>query len=294
MTGSASVSAQLTNLAREQRRNSHEMHILYALERFLDRLGRTAYAGDFVLKGGLLLAAYRLRRPTRDADLQAMDIQLDEEHLRTVVAAVSAIDDEDGLAIDAGATRVVQIRDDAEYRGLRVSVPATIHHTSVTIQLDVSTGDPIWPKPETVELPRLLGGSLAMLGHPIPTVIAEKSVTILQRGTTSTRWRDYVDIRGFQRTQEFTAGDLRAAATAVAQYRGFTLEPLADYVDGYGAASGMQAKWDAWRRREGLQDQTEADLDDQLADIVAFLDPIYSGRVTDSARWDPNAQAWTE
>ncbi|NEN04611.1 nucleotidyl transferase AbiEii/AbiGii toxin family protein [Diaminobutyricibacter tongyongensis] len=118
MTGAASVSAQLTNLAREQRRNSHEMHILYALERFLDRLGRTEYAGDFVLKGGLLLAAYRLRRPTRDADLQAMDIQLDEEHLRAVVAAVSAIDDEDGLAIDADATRVVQIRDDAEYTGL--------------------------------------------------------------------------------------------------------------------------------------------------------------------------------
>lgn len=111
MTNAASISAKLTNLAREQGRNSHEMHVLYALERFLDRLGRTEYAADFVLKGGLLLAAYRLRRPTRDADLQAMDFQLDEEHMRAVVASVAAIDDEDGLTIDADATRVLQIRD---------------------------------------------------------------------------------------------------------------------------------------------------------------------------------------
>ncbi|CAN5238556.1 nucleotidyl transferase AbiEii/AbiGii toxin family protein [soil metagenome] len=294
MTSAASISAKLTNLAGEQGRNSHETHVLYALERFLDRLGRTKYSDDFVLKGGLLLAAYRLRRPTKDADLQALDFQLDEEHLREVVVTVADIDDEDGLAIDATAIRVIQIRDDAEYTGLRVTAPATIHRTSVTIQLDVSTGDPIWPKPEIVELPRLLGGVLKLTGHPIPTVIAEKSVTILQRGTTSTRWRDYVDIRGFQLTQPFTAGDLRAAATAVAQHRGFDLEPLAGNVEAYGAVTGMQAKWTAWRRKEGLEERTESNLDDQLADIVAFLDPVYSGTVSDSARWDPETQTWTE
>ena len=294
MTNASGISAKLTNLAREQGRNSHETHVLYSLERFLDRLSRTEYAGDFVLKGGLLLAAYRLRRPTRDADLQAMDFHLDEEHLRAVVAAVAASDDEDGLAIDADATRVGQIRDDHEYTGLRVTVPAIIHRTSVTIQLDVSTGDPIWPEPEIVDLPRLLGGSLKVIGHPIPTVIVEKSVTILQRGTTSTRWRDYVDIRGLKHTRGFIAGELRAAATAVVQHRGFDLEPLADYVDGYGAAPGMQAKWTAWRRKEGLEERTEANLDDQLADIVAFLDPVFSGELPDTARWDPNAQTWTE
>lgn len=196
--------------------------------------------------------------------------------------------------IDAGATRVVQIRDDAEYAGLRVTVPATVHRTSVTIQLDVSTGDPIWPKPEIVELPRLLGGNFEVAGCPIPTVIAEKSVTVLQRGTTSTRWRDYVDIRGFQLVQEFTAGDLRAAATAVARHRGFNLEPLADYVVGYGAVTEMQAKWTAWRRKEGLEERTEANLDDQLADVVAFLDPVFSGELSDTAHWDPNEQTWTE
>jgi hypothetical protein len=293
MTSAASVSGRLTTLAREQGRDSYEMHVLYALERFLDRLGRTPYAGDFVLKGGLLLAAYRLRRPTRDADFQAIDLPLDDEHMRAVVAAVAAMGDEDGLIIEPDRTKVVRIRDDDEYTGLRVSVPAKVHRTPVTIQLDVSTGDPIWPRPEVVELPRLLGGTLKVVGHPIATVIAEKSVTILQRGTTSTRWRDYVDIRGFQQTMWFTAGDLRAAAEAVARHRGFALERLADYVDGYGSTPGVQAKWDAWRRKEGLTERTETNLDDQLAAIVAFLDPVYSGQLPDTARWDPNTQSWT-
>jgi hypothetical protein len=37
----------------------------------LTRLSRTRFAGQFVLKGGVLLAAFGERRPTRDIDLQA-------------------------------------------------------------------------------------------------------------------------------------------------------------------------------------------------------------------------------
>jgi hypothetical protein len=62
------------------------------------------------------------------------------------------------------------------------------------LKFDVSTGDPIYPAPQIIELPALLHGSVRLLGHPLPTVVAEKTVTVLQRGTTSTRWRDFVDV----------------------------------------------------------------------------------------------------
>jgi len=293
LTTAAHINSQLSNLAREQGRDLYELQVLYSLERFLDRLGRTEFAEDFVLKGGLLVAAYQLRRPTRDIDLQAMDFQLDEDHLRAVVAAVAALGDDDGIVIDVGGTTVGQIRDDAEYSGLRVTVKAKLDLRDVKIQLDVSTGDPIWPGPETVSLPRLLGGELKVIGHPVPTVIAEKSMTILQRGTTSTRWRDYVDIRGFLMSKTFTAGDIHRAGTAVARHRGFELEPLVGYVAGYGSVRDMQAKWSAWCRKEGLEGRTRAQLDDQLADIVAFLDPVYSGQVDAASQWDPNTQTWS-
>jgi hypothetical protein len=60
------------------------------------------------------------------------------------------------------------------------------------------------------------GGHISIAGHPMETVIAEKSITILQRGTTSTRWRDFVDIRHLARTYPFLAGTLRIAVEAVA------------------------------------------------------------------------------
>lgn len=61
----------LQNLARKSGRPTAELHQLYALECFLDRLTQSAFADQFVLKGGVLLAAYEMRRPTRDVDLRA-------------------------------------------------------------------------------------------------------------------------------------------------------------------------------------------------------------------------------
>ena len=61
----------LQNLARRQGRPTDELHQMYALEGFLARLAISSYAGQLILKGGVLLAAYEARRPTRDAGLQA-------------------------------------------------------------------------------------------------------------------------------------------------------------------------------------------------------------------------------
>lgn len=44
-------------------------HLLVSL---LDRLTKTEYANSFVLKGGVLLAAYGVRRPTKDVDAAAI------------------------------------------------------------------------------------------------------------------------------------------------------------------------------------------------------------------------------
>ena len=55
----------------------------YALEGFLERLSRSRHRDRFVLKGGVLLAAFDERRPTRDVDLAGL--QLDNA-IETVTA----------------------------------------------------------------------------------------------------------------------------------------------------------------------------------------------------------------
>lgn len=188
------IYTQLQAVARSRKRPFDEILVLYALERFLARLGNTTYAGDFCLKGGVLLSAHSLRRPTRDIDMQALDFELDVAHVTEVVTTVSEVVADDGLTFQPDALNVEEIRDEDEYTGLRVALPARLHRAKLAIKLDISTGDPIWPVPEPIELPSLLGGSVKMQGHPLVTVIAEKTVTMLQRGTTSTRWRDLLDV----------------------------------------------------------------------------------------------------
>lgn len=290
----AQVYAAIQKQARARGRASDELLTLYGLERFLARLSATQHANDFVLKGGVLLAAYSVRRPTRDIDVQALDFPVDEAHLRAVVEAVSAVVTDDALVLEPAGVAVEQIRDAAEYSGLRVTVPAKVSRFTFVLKLDVSTGDPIYPAPETIELPSILDGDqpVRMLGHPMPMVVAEKTVTMLQRGTTSTRWRDLVDVCALARAYAFSAVDLGVAIAVVAEHRQVTVRSLAPGLAGYGASS--QAKWAAWLRAQGMADRARADLDDQVADVLAFVDPVFAGEVGESWQWDPDARRWAE
>src|SRR5262249_39680971 len=67
----ASVRQRLQNTARETSRLFQEVLGDYAMERFLYRLARSPHAGQFVLKGALLLRAWNApaSRPTKDIDL---------------------------------------------------------------------------------------------------------------------------------------------------------------------------------------------------------------------------------
>ena len=138
---------------------------------------------------------------------------------------------------------------------------------------DVSTVDPIVPAPRTVRLDRVLGDPIELLGYAPETTIAEKGVTILERGITSTRWRDYIDIVQLARHGIDTA-ELRRSAEAVARYRGVALEPVSPHLADYGQVG--QAKWAAWRRKERLEAVSEDLLDDQVALVAGILDPVFA------------------
>lgn len=69
----------LQNRARREGRGTQELLIMYVVERWLARLSRSPYVDDFVLKGGMLLAAFGTRRPTVDADALARHMATDHQ-----------------------------------------------------------------------------------------------------------------------------------------------------------------------------------------------------------------------
>ncbi|HEU0190857.1 MAG TPA: nucleotidyl transferase AbiEii/AbiGii toxin family protein [Mycobacterium sp.] len=205
---------------------THQYLIRHVLESFLGRLTRTPHANDFVLKGGILLAAYGVRRPTKDADTNAISADVDAEHLVQVVRDIAAVIADDGLQFDLATIAVQEIREQSEYPGLRLRIGASVGPWNGVAVWDVSTGDPIVPPPRHVTIDRFIGNPITILGYAPETTIAEKGVTILERGITSTRWRDYVDIVQLARAG-IDSDELLRSARAVAIHRRVNLQPVA-------------------------------------------------------------------
>jgi hypothetical protein len=280
----------LQNLARRTDRPTDELHQIYALEGFLDRLAHSGHAKRFVLKGGVLLAAYDARRPTRDIDLSGRAIANETRAIREVVAEVLAAEVDDGLAFDRRAVAAETIRDQDDYGGVRVFVKGRLAAAQLHFHVDVNIADPITPAPKRVAIPRLLGGEIRVVGYPIEMVLAEKIVTAIERGTANTRWRDFVDIATLAARRPPDADRLDRSLRAVARHRLVELIPLADVLDGY--ADLAQTRWARWRAKHRLEDSTAERFDELLATVIALADPVIAGE--DGKReWDPVIQAWS-
>lgn len=252
---------------------TQEYLIRHLLESFLDRPTRTVHADGFVLKGGILLAAYGVRRPTKDADANTIGADVTAESIADVVRDIAAVDASDGVVFDTSTITVQEIRDQAEYPGLRIRVKASIGPWAGTAAWDVSTGDPIIPAPRRVRIERALGDPIDLIGYAPETTIAEKGVTILERG-----WRAPDGVTTSTSSCSPGGGidqdELLRSAQAVARYRGVRLEPIASHLVGYGEIG--QVKWAAWRGKEKLEAICEENLDDQIALVASFLDPVFA------------------
>lgn len=263
---------------------------LYALEGFLDRLSRSRHRDRFVLKGGVLLAAFDERRATRDVDLAGLQLDNAIETVTKAIIEIASIEIDDGLAIATDQASAEVIREDgAGYTGVRISLPATLASARVSFHVDVNVGDPIEPAPETTSVPRILGGTIDVLGYSVEMVIAEKLVTAVQRGTANTRWRDFVDLHRIVGSRSLPGAQLVTSTRLVANYRQATLAPLRSVLDGYGAIA--QPRWAAWRTKQKLEDEAPERIDDLVDSLVEFADPILDG-TAETRMWDPSASAW--
>ncbi len=156
--------------------------------------------------------------------------------------------------------------------------------------VDVSVGDPITPTPPTVYLPRILGGQIAVRGYPLAMVHAEKIVTAISRGTTSTRWRDFADMYMLARHHTIDGAELNTSIREVARHREMRLVPLGRALADYGGIG--QQRWEAWRRRQRLDDRLPGQFSEVITAVVTFADPAITGMAAERS-WDPATGRWS-
>lgn len=273
--GDATLAIQ--KLARQSGGDVQELQTLYVLESLLARIAASEYRDDFVLKGGVLLAAFAARRPTKDIDLQATGLANDAEGVADRVRAVATIELDDGVVFDADSVRASMIRDTAvgEYPGVRIRLVGNLGRARLTVGMDVNFGDPIWPAPRLVELPRIVSlghAPVVLLGYPLTMVLAEKIVTAIDRGEANTRWRDFADVYTLARLHEIDSEELRDSLEVVAAYRRVVLEPLLPLL--VDMPQRVQAKWRAWRTRAHRDRELPESFADVLSAVAGFADPV--------------------
>ncbi len=289
-TTAGRIYLDLAATARRLGRPTDELFVLYVLERFLFRLSRSPLRETLVLKGGMLLAALDERRATRDVDLLARATDNDPETVARLVRDILAIDVDDGVAYEPSRLTAAVIRDDDTYAGVRIAVPARLHRSEHPLRIDVNVGDPVTPAPIDITYPALPGPPFTLLGYPLETVLAEKIVTMIDRGDTTTRERDFADVFLLIRRHRVDASALRRAIAATAAHRGSDLRPLTDVLVLLG--TDRQGPWARFVARSGLAGQVPAILNETIAAVSAFADPVLNGSLA-AGRWDPTAGQWT-
>jgi hypothetical protein len=132
----------LQNTARRQQRPTQELLELYALEGLLLRLAASDHRSTLILNGGMLLAAYGVRRPTRDVDFLAMGLANERDVVLAMLLEVAANPVDDGLVFDTSTAAAEVIRDEDEYTGVRVSMRCRLSRAELAFHVDVNVGDP--------------------------------------------------------------------------------------------------------------------------------------------------------
>lgn len=139
--------------------------------------------------------------------------------------------------------------------------------------------------------PALLDEPFTMVGYPLATVLAEKLVTMISRGDTTTRDRDFADVWLLTGRHPIAVDAVRAAMVATADHRDVPLARLG------GVLSRLAVdRQDGWRRyivRLGLDTDVPYSLAAVIADVIAFVDPVLDGALDPGSSWDPAGRRWS-
>jgi len=291
MTTEGKIYRELQRQARQAGRGTTELMTLYVLEGFLSRVAESQYREQLVLKGGVLLAAWNARRPTRDIDFAALNTSNETKNILDICCDIASISQVDGITFDTASATAIAIRDDDEYSGVRVSMPARIATAQIAFHIDINVGDPIVPGAVQVDYPRILNNSIRiqLLGYPISMVLAEKIVTAVQRGTASTRWRDFGDIYNLSRIHSISLNEINMSIAAVSDHRLVETVALREVLSDYSQIG--QTKYENWRIKQDRLELPE-DFGELLDAIYIFTDPVLDDRAFETSMWDPLRSVW--
>lgn len=272
----ASVRARLLNKARAEKLDFNLLLTRYALERMLYRLSVSEECGQFLLKGALLFDLWfdLPHRPTHDADLLGFG-SAEIPRLEHLFRQISETDVDDGIVFQAATVKATEIRKEASYAGVRVTLVGLLDGARCPVQIDIGFGDAVTPGPEEVQYPVILDGMLAprLRVYPRYTVVAEKLEAMASLGILNTRLKDYFDLWILAQHADFDGAVLTQAIRATFERRSTPIPmglPLG-LTDEFAQDEQKNKQWSAFQRKNALEPMPLAGV---IEGLRQFLRPV--------------------
>lgn len=195
MISSESLKGKIRNIAHSKNLRSQEVLQMFFFERFLERLSKSKYKFNFVIKGGLLISSMIGidNRTTMDMDTTIKGVPLKAEVIRNIVSEIINVEVDDGIEFEI--SDISHIREEDEYENFRVHLIANFGGIKNDMKIDITTGDAITPKEIEYLYPCMFQEeSLRVLAYPLETILAEKYESVIKRNILTTRMRDFYDL----------------------------------------------------------------------------------------------------
>ena len=248
MKTSTQLKALVRNLSKVKNVEAEIILRNFMLERFLERVSLSDYKNSFILKGGMLIAAMVGidTRTTMDMDATIKGKTLSQAEVATIIDDILSIPVDDGVVFSL--RDIEEILEEADYPGFRASINAVLDKTRQTLKVDVTTGDFITPREIEYSFQLMFEDRIiSIMAYNLETVLAEKFETIITRGITTTRMRDFYDIFILTTTQTFDSETFKAALNKTVIKRG-TTEQMGDIADVIRMVADSPIMIDLWRR----------------------------------------------
>ena len=189
------IKGAIRNISKKTGINPNSLLQMCLFEGILEKLSKSKYSENFILKGGLLISSLIGvdMRSTMDMDTTLRGIPVNEESISNILNEILAIEiDSD---IEYKLIKLSPIRQKDVYEDFCASVSCVFGKVNTNLNIDITTGDVITPREMNYSYSKILEeGTIQVMTYTIETILAEKFETISSRNVTTTRARDFYDL----------------------------------------------------------------------------------------------------
>ena len=189
------IKGAIRNISKEKGVNPNSLLQMCLFEGILEKLSKSKYRENFILKGGLLISSLIGvdMRSTMDMDTTIKGIPVNEETITRIINEI--LDIEIDIEISYKLIKLTPIRNADVYEDFSASIECKFGKINARLNIDITTGDVITPREIKYSYSKILEeGTIPIITYTIETILAEKFETISSRNITTTRARDFYDL----------------------------------------------------------------------------------------------------